>query len=250
MSDAGSGNFTKSVGPYPDNTFVKYYVYAEDGVTTASGPDGAPGDFNVFEVDDNPIGASDVIINEIEYDPNGGDNSDHAEWVELYNLTDNVLDLSYFQFSPRSTAFAQVIIPEGTTVSAHGFLIMAGNKDLFLNDYPTTGGYTIDPDKVVDCGWTGSTMQNAGDSPNIRHVNAVGYSGSANAPFDNVPYTAADPWPSGTVNSGLTDELINPTLDNSIGSNWQYSSFDTAPFGTPQANNSSIPAAVEDWSMY
>lgn len=255
MTNSGGSSYQATVGPFPNKTTLKYYVQAEDGSSVATSPDDAPNSFNVVVIDDAPVGAADVVINEVMYDPPGNDNSVHSEWVELYNRSDVDLNLEFFQFSPRTTGYSQVILPEGTTITAHGYLVLAGRKSLFLADYPDGSlSQNIDPDKVIDLGWSNlNIMQNvgSGDSPNLRHANAVGYVGAPNAAFDNVPYTGAAPWPAGLNNDGgASIELKDPALNNASGSNWAESSSATAPTGTPLLLNSTSTAKVNDWSMY
>jgi len=255
MTNTGGNIYQATVGPFPDKTTMKYYVRADDGTSTASAPDGAPDNFNVVVIDDKPVGASDIVINEVMYDPAGSDNSTHSEWVELYNRSNVDLNLEFFQFSPRTTGYAQVLLPEGTTISAHGYLVLAGRKSVFLTDYPDGSlSQNIDPNKVVNLGWSNlNIMQNVGtgDSPNLRHANAVGYIGTPNAAFDSVPYTGASPWPAGLNNDGgASIELKDPATNNGSGANWAESSPATAPNGTPLLLNSTSTANVRDWSMY
>jgi len=255
MSPIGNGNYEANIGPFPNKTVVKYFVEATDSnSTTASAPEDAPNSFNVFVVDSSPVGANEIVINEIMYDPSGSDNNPKSEWVELYNTSNQDLSLDFFQFSPRTTGFAQVLLPEGTTITANGFLILAGNKQNFLLDYPDGSlPNNIDPEKVIDLAWPASSvMANAtgGDDPNMRHPNAIGYLGTANSAFDIVPYDIEGSWPGGLANDGgATIELMNPSLANNVAANWGGSDPTNAPNGTPLAHNSFL-AEVGNWSLY
>jgi hypothetical protein len=66
----------------------------------------------------------------------------HEDWFELYNPTDQPVDLSGFGLSQNLTNTAQFLIPAGTLVPAHGFLLAwadnevgqnAPNADLHVN---------------------------------------------------------------------------------------------------------------------
>ena len=131
--------------------------------------------FNVSLV----IAFGDVIISEVMYDNNGTDN----EWIELYNTTENTIDLSnwYITDAPSypATAEGDCVIPNGTTISANSYLVIAIN------------GSGVNADNLVDI--TNEIQSKAGPR------------GAANRPTlnnsgDNIAlYTAAS---SGTLIDG------------------------------------------------
>ncbi|MHC4742660.1 MAG: lamin tail domain-containing protein, partial [Planctomycetota bacterium] len=66
-----------------------------------------------------------IVINEIHYDPDV--KTDLAEFIELYNVTDEPIDLTGWRFT-RGIDYA---FPPGTTVPADGYLVIGENPTKF-----------------------------------------------------------------------------------------------------------------------
>jgi hypothetical protein len=84
-----------------------------------------------------------VVINEILANP-----SDGVEWVELYNPTDNSVDISSWKVKDNGTFGT---IPSNTTLASHGYYVVEYSGTKLVN-----GGETVTlekqtgPDKTVD----------------------------------------------------------------------------------------------------
>ena len=251
----GSGNFTFNLGTLPSGTMVKYYIQATDNRGfVKTWPIMPP---QVFFVDDNPVSTGDVIINEILFNPAGGDNSTNSEFVEIYNNRATPVNLSYFQWGryvylPSGVPDPYLsAIPEGTILPGNGYLVLAADKDLFLSTHPG-----FDTNLVVGSGWLQSALANGGapvDQPvPLVNVNAAEWGGSPTVPFETVAYeVGTDGWPGGGTDTtadadGESIELLSPTLDRNVGSNWRVA---VAPnFESPGAPNT--VSEVSDWTMY
>lgn len=251
----GSGNFSHNMGSFASGTLVKYYIEATDNRGfVKTWPVMKP---EVFFVDNTPVTTGDVVINEILYNPSGGDNSTRSEFVEIYNNRSTPVNLSYFQWGRFMYLSAGVpdpylsAIPEGTIVPGHGYLVLAGDKDLFLN---THSGF--DANLVIGSGWLQSalnnTSQSGGQPVPLAHPNAVEWNGADTVPFETVGYErGTNGWPGGGSDpsadaDGESIELLSPTLDRNLGANWRVAA---APnFESPGAQNT--VSAVSDWSMY
>ena len=61
---------------------------------------------------------SDIVINEVETNPTG---SDESEFVELYNPTAMEIDVSGWSLIPSAT-WKTLEIPDGTTIAPNSFL--------------------------------------------------------------------------------------------------------------------------------
>ncbi len=237
---AGSGNtYTANIGPFANNTLVKYYVVATDnnGATGTFPPQGAANP-NEFVVNTSFAYASDVIINEILYDKIGTDN---YEWLELHNRSNAPISLAFWRLRDLSEEY--FLFPEDAVIPAKGFIVLSFNPTAMQAD-----GYTI-PAGVPIYTYPFS-LGNATDSLFLTHVNSARFNGVMTH-VDQVDYSNAAPWPATNSNvTGQSIELINPTLDNNSGANWNGSVVVTTgqESGTPGAANSQ--SNVNDWSMY
>jgi len=68
----------------------------------------------------NPSGH--VVINEIEQNPAGADYGN--EWLELYNPTGSVVDLSGWEMRSTAGMVETYVFPDGTTIDAGGYLVI------------------------------------------------------------------------------------------------------------------------------
>jgi len=129
----------------------------------------------------------DVVVNEVLA------NTDDPllDAVELFNTTDQAIDIGGWTLSNNSDNYAMFQIPDRTTIAAHGYAVFDGTE-LF-----TTGG--IDLDGQGDRLWL---LAAAGDTP-IRFVDDVQFGMAA-------PGRSFGRWPDGH-DSFLP--LVSPTLD-------------------------------------
>jgi len=231
-------------GGYADKSVVEWYVEATAPVGIVHYPFNAvssPLSFFVTAVAPVP---DTVVINEIVYDPQGGDNGTYSEWTELYNPGSNPVDLTGVIFGRNLTIgdTAERVLPSGTIIQPGGYLVLAGNYSSFTSVFNT-----VPSNVVVDLGWGSSSVyNNTAGVANLRYPGGnlrrgINY-------IDQVPYTSSAPWPSGVNNNGgATIELINPALDNSDPYSWRTSTGDTfagANRGTPGYQNSTFTTNI------
>jgi hypothetical protein len=237
---ASSTTFTATIGPYADDTIVKFYVAATDnGGATITEPGTAPTDFRRFLVDNTPVTENDLIINEIMYNCAG---SDTYEFVELYNKRNTPVDISAFGFGDNLNNIGYRF-PEGTIVPAEGYLVLTIDFAGFETEF---GAGTVNP--LLDWGTFGLN-NDGGDFIHWIHVNNIEYNGT-NVRSDLVNYLDTDPWPTAPDGGGPSLELKSPELDNSPATSWKASSVATAPHGTPGAANSVDPTSATDWQLF
>ncbi|MEM3697678.1 MAG: lamin tail domain-containing protein, partial [Candidatus Bathyarchaeia archaeon] len=67
-------------------------------------------------VEAHSTGATKIVINEVELNPAGVDEG--KEWVELYNPTQNAVDLSYWTLSTTAGDTVTITIPPGTILNS------------------------------------------------------------------------------------------------------------------------------------
>jgi beta-lactamase superfamily II metal-dependent hydrolase len=63
-----------------------------------------------------------ILINEVELNPSGQDSGN--EWVELYNPTEQTIDISEWSLATTSGEVENYIIPQGTTIGPNNHLII------------------------------------------------------------------------------------------------------------------------------
>jgi len=176
-------------------------------------PDQTVADMGAFYFDRGPLA---VVINEINY--HSALDFDPKDWVELHNPLDIPVDLSGFKFKDVGHAF---VIPEGTLIGAHNYLVLAENIAAFEAVFPSV--------------------------PNVLGDLGFGFSGSGEMllftdPDDNVydwvNYSDLPPWPVEPDGHGPTLELIDYLSDNSLPESWAAS----MGHGTPGGINSATDA--------
>jgi hypothetical protein len=133
--DANDGVFGAATTTYPAGTKVRFYVEARSGNATQTAcfaPPRAEEQTCSYRVALTTAASSPVVINELMAsnttalaDPQG----EYDDWLELRNLTDQLVDLTGRYLSdepnnPRKWAF-----PAGTTIAPNGFLLVWADED-------------------------------------------------------------------------------------------------------------------------
>ena len=90
-------------------------------------------------------------INEIMFHPAGALEDTSKEWIELYNADASATNMSGWTF----TKGISYTIPQGTSIPAGGYVVVAANPTAFLAAYPGFSGTVIG-------GWTGR-LSNSGE---------------------------------------------------------------------------------------
>lgn len=100
----------------------------------------------------------DILFSEIAYDLKGAD--DGHEWVEVRNLSTGDIDLTGWKFNdganhvlnipPKNGGQGTMVVPAG------GYVVLAGDAEVFIADYPGFSGTVIDT--VMSLGNTGATL--------------------------------------------------------------------------------------------
>ena len=148
--------------------------------------------------------SAEVVINEIHYNPPA--NPVRQEFIELYNPGASVVVLSGWRLSGAVT----YAFPNGTSIPANGYLVIAEHPPTLL---ATLGAVAIGP-------YAGQ-LASEGETVRLR--------GPDDAIIDEVDYKVGFPWPVAANGEGPSIELINPTLDNELGSSWRASQVPPTP---------------------
>jgi hypothetical protein len=147
----------------------------------------------------NPARNTDIVINEIMYDP-PSEQTD-GEFIELFNRGQTIVDVSGW----RVTDAVEFVIPPGTRIAPGGFLVVAANAAHLRRVFPSI-------EVVGD--WEGR-LRNTGDL--IRLLDQRGNL------VDEVDYKPGGDWPVLAKTGGSSMELLHPAMDNDRSSAWRDS---------------------------
>jgi len=149
-----------------------------------------------------------IVINEIMYNSPSYDN----EWMEIYNLGTETVDLEGFYILDDDDAHVPVVFPAGYSIDPGQYFTIS----LELADT-----LPFVPDFEGNASWS---LKNSSD--NLRFFHSSGQL------IDNVEYDNVAPWPTAPDGNGPTLSLLSPELDNDLGVNWAASMQDDGTPGT------------------
>ena len=138
------------------------------------------------------------VINEIHY--NNDENTVLNEFVEIHNPDPFTADVGGWELDGA----VRFTIPAGTAIVSGGYLVIAEDPTTLTSEFsvPAIGPYE-------------GTLNSEGEL--LQLLDASG------AEIDRVNYGVGFPWPSRAKGEGSSMELINPNLDNDLGSSWRSS---------------------------
>ncbi|MCK4999163.1 MAG: lamin tail domain-containing protein [Anaerohalosphaera sp.] len=187
-------------------------IFGQDGVNF--------GDFNVIANNWLRTGTA-VYINEIHYNPDLP--TDALEFVELYNLSVNPIDISGWYFSEG----IEYTFPAGTQIAGRGYIIIAANPSAVTAKYGTPTAYGPFVGRLSNDGEKITLRDNTGDK------------------VDAVDYQLGFPWPTigdavpdddAHAGSGHSIQMVNPQFDNDLAGSWR------SAFPTPGTENLAVYA--------
>jgi len=164
----------------------------------------------------------DLIFNEVMFE--NPENS--LEYIEIYNKSDKLLDVSGMVFTTRKTDGTMNtgnVIPAQTHILPHGYLVLCSDAEL-IRSY-----YTCPPESNII-----STIWN---SLNNESAVLVLTNSAKDSIFDELQYNVK--WHNALVKNpkGVALERINPDLVTQDAASW-HSAASTTNFGTPGYQNS------------
>lgn len=83
--------------------------------------------------DETKSAVKNVAINEVQASNSTtatDDDDQYDDWIELYNLTSSVVDISGYYMTDKSDNITKWQVPTGTTIPANGYLIIWADGDL------------------------------------------------------------------------------------------------------------------------
>ena len=164
-----------------------------------------------------------IVISEIQYNPNppqlAGADQYLAEFIEITNTTNSVINLSGFSFS----AGIDFTFPVGSQIEPGGFAFVipegAGAASSAVYGFGPNDG---------PIGHYQGRLNDGGET--ITLIDAVG------ATVDTVTYNDVNPWATTPDGQGPSLSLADLSLDNVVASSWAPSQ----SLGTPGAGNDTV----------
>jgi hypothetical protein len=104
--------------------------------------------------------SANFTINEIMYDLKEGSDTGR-EWVEVYNNSENSLDLATFKFFEANTNHALILSQGDTNIPSHGYAIISSDPVKFKIDWPDFVGSIFD---------SSFSLSNTGESLGIKDM--------------------------------------------------------------------------------
>ncbi len=156
-----------------------------------------------------------IVINEIMYKSPPGEN-DSKDWIELYNADDYDINISGWKIKDDDDSHI-FIFDQETNIKSDEYMVICRDINNFESVHPNVEHYPKD------------FTYGFGTDDAVRLYD------SNDELVDKVEYLPSSPWPGNCVETGLTMELKNPGLDNSLPESWQAS---YVMNGTPGRKNS------------
>ena len=131
---AGDGIYGAEIPAFDEGTYVRYYVEAvknDAAATTTFEPQGAEHDVYIYQVEA-AIAESPLVINELMASNNAviaDDAGEFDDWIELYNNSNQSIDLSGYFLSDDVESSAKWPFPDGTLIGPNGYLIIWADGD-------------------------------------------------------------------------------------------------------------------------
>jgi len=138
-----------------------------------------------------------LVITEIHYHPTAYQGGNNGEFIELFNNSNSVIDLSGYTFKNAM----RFTFPDETSIQPGEYILVAYNADSFKNK----------PGQVYQ--WFDGKLSNNGEK--IILTNPF------NHIVDEVDYGIEYPWPVNSNGKGYSLSLLDPQKDNSLPESWQ-----------------------------
>ncbi len=125
--------------------------------------------------------ANAIVINEIMYDPVGGDTA--KEWIEIHNNESSEVNLFGWKLFEDNTNHGLAMITGSWTLPSKSFAIIADNASRFLYDYPEFDGTLFDSAFSLSNSGESLALKNSSSAviENITYDSSLGANGTGNS---------------------------------------------------------------------
>ena len=145
--------------------------------------------------------ADHVVINEIDINPPGDDSKSVSEWVELYNPTNEDIDVGGWQIASTTVLKKTFTIPVGTTISSNGFLAYS-YQSVWFTDVSERVELRNSDGVVID------------ETPRITDVRNDFNSWQRD--YDGLDSDSTSDWEFGISNAGSTNGKFAPKVEADV----------------------------------
>lgn len=187
------------------------YGAQENGVSWGRSPDGADDFYRLqtrtFGTNNSAILVSDVVINELMYDPISGDDND--EYVELYNRTVASVNISGWRLEDGIS----FTIPPNTVLPPNSYLVIAKSqtnllaKYVQLNATNTLGNYS-------------GSLRNSGERIALSKPDSTNGTNTIHIVVEEVTYRGGGQWPNWAHGGGSSLERRDVRANSRLAANW------------------------------
>jgi hypothetical protein len=190
-NDGAAGDSVYGTSVVMQSGQMQYYIYAENTNAGMFSPQRAEHEFYTLMAQSYQPAIGDLVINEILADNTGKEKDEYGEredWIELYNNSANLLDLSNLYLSNDAAQIQKWKIPDSTTLVPNGYLMVWADKDSLQKTFHTNFNLNKTGDIVILSNSGGTVLDSisfATQFPNIsfgRYPNGTG-------PFGQMPTT-------------------------------------------------------------
>ncbi|MFC1761720.1 lamin tail domain-containing protein [Planctomycetota bacterium] len=127
-NDGVAGDGTYGVLLSIANTDIEYYIFAENDSAALFSPERAEHEFYTLDVSSTAL-----VINELMADNDttiqDPDGSGYPDWLELYNPSQNTIDLGGMYLTDNLSEPNQWQIPDGVSIEPGGYLLLWADND-------------------------------------------------------------------------------------------------------------------------
>ena len=148
-----------------------------------------------------------LTINEIHYDPSGGNS---LEFIELANFSNSIIQLEGLTFTSGITYTFDDLVLFPSVASPANYTVIALNASAFQNHY----GFAAQGDYTGNLAAGGETIRLEDFFGNV---------------VDVVTYDNTDPWPTEPGQGTHSLALIDPNLNNNLASSWCIQDVSVSP---------------------
>lgn len=195
------------------------FATQQNGVAMGRWPDGAnefyrlraktPGAANA------PILSSDVVINELMYNPISGNDDD--QYVELFNRGTNSINLGNWQLAGGVT----FTFPTNVILATNGYVVVAKNLTNLFAKYPNLNATNAIGNFSGKLSHNGEYLALTMPAPH-KTTNMLGetITNIINIAVSDLTYGTGGRWGEWSSGGGSSLELIDPNSNNRLAANW------------------------------
>lgn len=198
---------------------VVHFGDQENGVSSGRWPDGAAEFYRLAAktpgAPNGSIRLSDIVINELMYDPITGD--DNLQYVELYNRGTNTVNLDGWSLDD-SISFT---FPTNTLMAPGSYLVIARNASLLRSNYANLNLSNCLGDFSGKLSHNGEHLSlKMPDTTMTTNSQGIVTTNLIHIAVNDLTYSSGGRWGQWAAGGGSSLELLDPNSNNRLAANW------------------------------